>query len=78
MGLGAKSQLRVMGVDVSTRTRAQGGATRRGVGAGKVRRIGCLDLWMQTRVEGGAITSKKVTGELSIADTLTEHLDRRC
>ena len=76
IGIGLRSMLRDLGVEVSIRintdaSAAKGMANRRGLG--KVRHIEVNKLWVQDRVSKGDLIISKVNGKENLADILTKH-----
>ena len=78
IGLGIKSMIGDLGVNVTIQVNtdasaARGIACRRGLG--KVRHIEVNQLWVQDRVANGDIEIVKITGKENIADILTKHVN---
>ena len=79
VGLGIRSMLRDMGVNIGLHVftdaeAARGIATRRGLG--RTRHIEVHYLWVQERVASKDIVLHRVKGQANPADLLTKHLDR--
>ena len=78
MGLGIRSLMRDLGVQVglvvrSDASAALGIAQRRGTG--KVRHVEVHQLWLQDRVTRGDLKVRKIDGTKNPADALTKYVD---
>ena len=78
-GIGVRSMLKEVGVDLKIRVKtdaaaAKGIATRRGMG--KVRHIEVNQLWVQEKVANGELKIEKCSGLENAADHLTKYLSK--
>ena len=77
IGLGFRSLLRDLGIDMALRVWTDSTATigicgRRGLG--KLRHIDTRSLWLQQKLRDGGVELWKVRGEVNPADVFTKHL----